>query len=179
MTFPGRPWCLLLAAICAASCLFCSRSSLLNPLPYEPPFVFSGYFKDGDQFSWPGNKEYPNHCDFLGDTVVMYFCSEDFGGRNGDQLRLEIFRVDSEYITTHGAIFHLARYSSGPTTVTYVVVPADTAQEVYSLSMKIKSFAKQSGAAVELTNIAVAPQAIGMGQLPLAIMNGTITGTLE
>jgi hypothetical protein len=179
MTFPGRRWCLLLAAIWAASGLFCSRSSLLNPLPYEPPFVFNGYFKDGDQFSWPGNKQYPNHCDFLGDTIVMYFFSEDYATANGDQLRLEIFRVDSQYITTHGAIFHLARYSSGPTTLTYVVVPADTAQEVYSLSMKVQSFAKQSGAEVRLTDIAVAPQAIGLGQLPLAIMNGTITGTLK
>ena len=163
--------------------LSCSRNSFLNPLPYVPQIRFDGYFVDGDQFSWPGNKAYPNRCYMSGDTMMrMYFYSEDYqqSPPNGDQLRLDIFYVDSGgFITTHGALFHLSRYSTGPTNLTYDVVPDDTILKIYSISMKVESFAMQGGAQVTLTNIGVTPRVSGLGTLPLAITKGTITGSVE
>jgi hypothetical protein len=155
---------------------------MLNPLPYVPVIKFDGYFVDGDQFSWPGNRSYPNRCYMTGDTMMMYFYSEDYQQSpwKGDQLRLEVFYVDSGgFITTHGALFHLSRYSTGPTNLTYDVAPDDTILKRYSLSMKAENFSFQSGAQVLLTNIGVTPCVSGAGTLPLAIMKGTITGNVE
>jgi hypothetical protein len=162
--------------------LSCSRNSFLNPLPYVPQIRFDGYFENGDQFSWPGSKSYPDSCYMSGDTMMMRFYSEDYQERpwKGDQLRLEVFFVDSGgFITTHGALFHLSRYSTGPTNLTYDVAPDDTVLKRYSLSMKAESFAMQSGAQVNLTNIGVTPRMSGQGTLPLAITKGTITGSVE
>lgn len=162
--------------------LSCSRTSPLNPLPYAPVIRFDGYFVDGDQFSWPGNRFYPNRCFTSGDTMMMYFYSEDYQQSpwKGDQLRLEVFYVDSGgYITTHGALFHLSRYSFGPTNLTYDVAPEDTILERYSLSMKVDRFAMQGGAGISLSEIGVTPRVSGQGTFPLAITKGTITGSVE
>jgi hypothetical protein len=121
-----------------------------------------------------------------GDTMMtMYFYSEDYQqspstGNVGDQLRLDVFLVDSGgYITTHGAYFHLSRYSTGPTNLTYDVVPGDTILKTYSLSMKVENFSFHSGAQVSLSNIGVTPRSTGVGTLPLSITRGTITGSVE
>jgi hypothetical protein len=161
----------------------CSKTSLLNPLPYVPVIKFDGYFVDGDQFSWPGNKSNHNKCSMSGDTMmVMYFFSEDYqqSPPQGDQLRLEVYFADSGgFITTHGALFHLARYSTGPTNLTYDVAPGDTVLDRNSISMKVESFSMHNGAAISLTEIDVTPRVTGLGTLPLAIMKGTITGHVE
>jgi hypothetical protein len=157
---------------------------MFNPV-YVPVIRFDGYFESGDQFSWPGNSSNRNSCKMSGDTMMMYFYSEDYQnspstGNVGDQLRLEIFYVDSGgYITTHGVYFHLSRYSTAPTNLTYEVAPADTQLKIYNLSMKVENFSFQSGAKVLLTNISVLPRTIGAGTLPLAIIKGTITGSVE
>jgi hypothetical protein len=160
----------------------CSKTSLLNPLPYVPVIRFDGYFVDGDQFSWPGNRSNHNRCYMTGGTMMMYFFSEDYqqSPPQGDQLRLEVYFADSGgFITTHGALFHLSRYSTGPTNLTYEVVPGDTVLERYSISMKVESFSMHGGAAISLTEVGVTPCVIGQGTLPLAIMKGTITGHVE
>jgi hypothetical protein len=162
--------------------LSCSRNSPLNPLPYVPVIKFSGAFADGDEFSWKGNRSNPNRCYLFGDTLMMYFFSEDYqeSPRQGDQLRLEVFRVDSGgFITTHGIYFHLSRYSTGPTNLTYEVVPSDTLGRTYSLSMKVVDFSFQSGAAISLNNIGVTARVLGQGTLPCTITMGTITGNVE
>jgi hypothetical protein len=164
--------------------VFCSKNSIFSLAPYVPVIHFDGYFVDGDQFSWPGNSSYHNRCYMSGDTMmVMYFYSEDYQEgsiSSGDQLRLEVFHVDSGgFITTHGVFFHLSRYSTAPTNLTYDVAPADTILKTYSLSMKVESFSFQSGAPVSLTDIGVTPRSTGAGTLPLQITRGTITGSVE
>jgi hypothetical protein len=180
---PIRPFVFITVTMVVVSGLFtCSKNSLLNPFPYVPVIKFDGYFVDGSQFSWPGNKSYQNRCYLSGDTMMMYFFSEDYQQNPwvGDQLRLEVFYVDSGgYVTTHGALFHLARYSTGPTNLTYEVVPADTELKTYSLSMKAEKFSFAGGARIQLTNIGVTPRAIGAGTLPCGIAKGTITGNVE
>ena len=161
----------------------CSKNSIFSLAPYVPVIRFDGYFVDGDQFSWPGNSSYHNRCYMSGDTMWMYFYSEDYQQSSistGDQLRLEVFHVDSGgFITTHGVYFHLSRYSTAPTNLTYDVAPADTMLKTYSLSMKVASFSFQSGAPVSLTDIGVTPRLTGAGTLPLQITRGTITGHVE
>jgi hypothetical protein len=173
-------FCIISAIL--AVVLSCSRKNILNPLPYVPVIRFDGYFVDGDQFSWPGNRSYPNRCSMTDGTMMMYFYSEDYQQSpwKGDQLRLEVYFADSGgYITTHGALFHLSRYGTGPTNLTYDVAPEDTVLERYSISMKVESFSMQGGADVSLTEINVTPRVTGQGSLPLAITKGTITGNVE
>jgi hypothetical protein len=181
--YQTRPlMCLTIAAMLLPCFLSCSKTSALNPLPYIPVITMHGFFKDGDEFSWPGNRIYPNRCYLSGDTMMMYFYSEDYQQSpwTGDQLRLEVFHVDSGgYITTRGVYFHLSRYGSGPTNLTYDVAPIDTQLTTYSLSMNVESFSFQGGAAVSLIDIGVTPRVSGQGTLPLAIAKGTITGHVE
>jgi hypothetical protein len=183
------PWSRVRSTVCIAvfpalltCCLSCSKTSMLDPV-YVPVIRFDGYFESGDQFSWPGNSSNRNRCKMSGDTMVMYFYSEDYQQSSistGDQLRLEIFHVDSGgFITTHGVYFHLSRYSTAPTNLTYEVAPSDTQLKTYNLSMKVENFSFQSGAKVLLTDISVSPRSLGAGTLPLAIIKGTITGSVE
>jgi hypothetical protein len=183
---PGqtRPFvCFTIAVMLLLCFLSCSKTSMLNPLPYQPVITMNGFFESGDQFSWPGNRSNHNSCKMSGDTMMMmYFYSEDYqqSPPKGDQLRLDVFFVDSGgFITTHGALFHLSRYSTGPTNLTYEVVPGDTVLDRYKVSMKAESFSMQSGARVSLTDIGITPRVLGQGTLPLAIVKGTIIGAVE
>jgi hypothetical protein len=169
------------AAVAAALVFtFCNNAGKLEVPPYVPAVVFSGTI-NSDQISWPGNIDYPNRCYLSNDTMMMYFYSQDYQEHpwKGDQLRLEIFHPDSAFIITHSVIFHLSRYSTGSTNLTYDVSPPDTESGSFGISMKIGSFAMQNGAAVSLTNIGVTPQSSGLGTLPAVITNGTITGAVE
>ncbi len=169
------------ATVAAAALLFlfCNNAGLAIP-PYVPVIVFSGYI-NGDQFSWTGNPDYHDSCYMSNDTLRMFFYSPDYQANpwQGDQLRLEIFHPDSAFITTHSVIFHLSRYSTGSTNLTYEVVPSDTVTGSYGISMKIGSFGMSSGAQISLSDIGVTPRVSGMGDIAATIIKGTITGRVE
>lgn len=171
---------IILASGIALLLTFCNSAGKLELLPYKPIIVFSGYI-NSEQFSWPGNIDYPNRCYLMHDTLMMFFYSQDYQENpwQGDQLRLEIFHPDSVFIVTHSVIFHLSRYSTGPTNLTYDVWPSDTSSGAFGISMKIVSFAIQNGAVISLTNVGVTPHSSGSGDIAGVITQGIISGHVE
>ena len=112
MSYWSRTITCVLSVVCAAVLITgaCSKNSPLSLVPYKPVITFAGIV-GGDSLYLPGNRQFPNTCKFYADTVRMYFYSADYSQdtiTTGDQLRIDVFSADSEYITsvTHACILH-------------------------------------------------------------------------
>jgi hypothetical protein len=160
----------------------CSKNSLLNLSPYKPVITFSGIVGP-DSLYLPGSREYPNTCGFDADTVRMYFYSEEFSQgpiSSGDELRIDIFTADSEFITKRHARLHFTRYDYSQNTCTFEVSPADTLNDYNTLSMHRTRLEWKSGGAVLLDAISATARPLGSyGTDALSLNRGVISGNIE
>jgi hypothetical protein len=161
--------------------LFCSKLSVVTPV-YVPIITFSGIVNT-DSLYYPGNRLYPNTCKITANCVRMYFYSENYSHETisrGDQMRIDVYGLDSQFITERHALFDLTRYDDAITTPTYTVVEADTLNTYNNLHIKVESFEKRHGGSVRLTEMSVTARPLGQfNSKPLTIVRGTISGSIE
>ncbi len=162
--------------------LSCSSVLSVVPLPYVPVITFKGIVNT-DSLYYPGNRLYPNTCRIAGNCVRMYFYTEDYSQgtiSQGDQMRIDVYGVDSQFITERTALFDLTRYDRGSTTPTYTITPRDTLNDYNNFSVKVASFDWRSGGTVELTEMTVMGRPLGFyASDPLKIVRGVISGRIE
>jgi hypothetical protein len=162
--------------------LSCLSLSSVVPLPYVPVITFSGIINN-DSCYYPGNRHYPNTCRIMENCVRMYLYSEDYSQgaiSYGDQMRIDVYAVDSQFITERHSLFNLIRYDQGATTPTYTIVPKDTLNEYNNLSIKVESFERRHGGPVRLKEMTVVGCPLGQyASEHLKIVRGVITGSIE
>ncbi|MGB7567369.1 MAG: hypothetical protein WBM07_05895 [Chitinivibrionales bacterium] len=176
----------VVSVVCAALLVAgaCSKNSPLSLVPYKPVITFAGIVS-GDSLYLPGNRQFPNSCKFYADTVQMHFYSADYAQdtiTTGDQLRIDVFSADSQYITNRHARLHFTRYDYNQNTTTYDITPADTLSlyDYNTLSMKVAQFDWQSGGTVDLTDITATAVPVGpYGVGDLSIARGVIAGSIH
>jgi hypothetical protein len=172
----------LIASAFSIGSLSCSSMVAVIPLPYVPVITFSGIVNT-DSLRYPGNRQYPNTCRIVGNCVRMYFYSEDYSQgsiSHGDQMRIDVYGVDSQFITERTALFDLTRYDRGSTTPTYTIVPADTLNDYNNFHIKIVTFDRRNGGAIELKEMTVMSRPLGQyASDPLKIVRGVISGKIE
>lgn len=150
--------------------LFASCSFLEDEITpfYEPVITFRGKTIKNfgkDSIYLPGNYYYPNSCIMVGDTMRMYFFSEDYTQGiptwRGDQLRIDIYshRPDTTpipdstgAIITGDVLIRLSRYWES--NETYLINRGDT---LYSPPMSVRmeavSFGRSSDSDILINNI--------------------------
>ena len=136
---------------------FCSSLSVLSPIPYVPVITFAGIINT-DSVYLPGNASYPNSCRIVNGCVRLYLYSEDYSQgtiSQGDQMRIDIFNSDTQFITEKNALFVMTRYDRGTATPTYNISAEDTLNDVNNLHMEVVAFDRRSGGEVRLSNITV------------------------
>lgn len=171
-------------AVLAALFLFCacSKNSPFSLLPYKPVITFSGIVGP-DSLYLPGSKQYPNTCSLTVDTIRMFFYSEAFSQgsiSSGDEMRIDIFPPDSQFITKRRARLHFTRYDYGQNTCTYNVGPADTLNNYNLFSMHRTTLERNRGGTVLLDAIAATARPLGsFGDVELSLVRGVIAGNIE
>lgn len=161
--------------------LGCSTFSSISPLPYNPVITFSGIV-GADSLYYPGNRSYPNTCRIVDGCVRMYLYSEDYSQGaigQGDQMRIDVFSVDSQYISERTSLFVMTRYGA-LSTPTYNITRADTLTDYNNIHMQVESLEWHSGGAVSLTHFFATARPLGQfaGE-PLIISRGAIKGRIE
>lgn len=161
--------------------LSCSHLSMISPV-YNPVITFSGIVNT-DSAYYPGSRMYPNTCRITDNCVRMYFYSENYSQgpiSHGDQMRIDVYGLDSQFITERHALFDLIRYDAAVTTSTYTVTQADTQNTYNNFHIKVESFKERHGGSVRLTDMSVTARPLGQySSEPLAIIRGTISGNIE
>jgi hypothetical protein len=160
---------------------FCSHHSLaVVPLIYKPPVVFAGYVND-DYDTLPGNPAWPNTAKMLGDTLRMYFYSEDFHTANkiwnGDLMILTILpNANDTLISTRSVYLQMFRYLDQD--FTYQINPGDsTGVDNNSVAMRALALSRTRGSSIDLENISVTAEPLS-GTTSLIIDKGRIIGTI-
>jgi hypothetical protein len=175
--------------ICMATATFfailsgsCWLFNSVSPLPYKPVITFSGIVNNDSVF-FPGNRSYPNTCVCLDHCIRMYFYSEDYSQgtiSQGDQMRLDVFPPDTQFITERHALFNLIRYSRILATPTYTITAADTINDYNNLHIKAETFERRSGGAVSLKEMSVTARPLGQyASEELTIKRGVVQGRIE
>lgn len=149
---------------------------------YHPPVVFTGVVND-DHDSLPGNPTWPNTCELLGDTVRMYFHSENFHVANdsiwhGDLIRLTLLpNANDSLVSTRSVFLHAALYRD--MNYSYDVAPRDSVDLITTrVEMRVLSLSRTHGSRIEIDGITVLAKAL-TGNRSLIINNGRISGTIE
>jgi hypothetical protein len=162
--------------------LSCSTITSVVPLPYVPVITFRGIVNT-DSLNYPGSRKYPNTCRIVGNCVRMYFYSEDYSQDvicHGDQMRIDVYSVDSQFITERTSLFNLTRYDRGITTPTYTITASDTINDYNNFNVKVVSFDQRSGGTIELREMEVMARPLGQyASDPLKIVRGVISGKIE
>jgi hypothetical protein len=160
----------------------CSLFNAVNPIPYVPIVTFSGIV-NSDSLFYPGNRLYPNTCVALENCVRMYFYSEDYSEgemNSGDQMRLDVFPPDTQFITERHALFDLVRYDRILATPTYTITSWDTINDYNNLHIQVETFERRSGGAVSLKEMSVTARPLGQyASEPLIIKRGVIKGRIK
>jgi hypothetical protein len=184
MSYRSKTIACLVSAVCALPLVMCacSKNSLFSLGPYKPVITFAGIVGP-DSLYLPGSRQHPNACAFDADTVRMYFFSENYSQgptSTGDQLRLDVFSADSEFITNRRARLHFTRYDYYQNTCTYEITPADTLFDYNKLSMRSVTLEWRRGGSVYLKDIAASARPLGpYGAGYLSITRGVISGSIE
>lgn len=144
----------------------------------EPVVVFSGYI-NGDYMNLSGNCHWKNQCKYNGDTLGIYFYSEDFREvnniRDGDFFRLHIYPGDGQLLGIGRILFHMARYHEKNSS--YTVSPADTLFGRSVAKMQMQTVAWDS---ILIDNIYVrCPPVSGTYGETLEIREGKIQGVIQ
>lgn len=149
---------------------------------YTPPVIFSGYI-NGDYAKLKGNRNWKNSCEFISDTLRMYFYSTGFNEENkircGDLLRIDIYPGENQLVGTSRTLFHMARYNQ--TNSSYTVRPSDTLNSSNCIvQMSALSMGAESGDSIILDKIYIksSPESGTHGGL-LEIKDGRIEGVVE
>lgn len=160
----------------------CSNTPMQSLLPYEPVITFAAIV-GSDSLFLPGSRQHPNTCAFDADTMRMYFFSDNFQQGSistGDQLRIDVFFADSQFITERRARLHFTRYDHNQTTCTYEIIPADTLNDYNNLTMKVMKFEWKNGGSVHFTDITATARPLGQfGAAYLSISHGVISGNIR
>jgi hypothetical protein len=158
----------------------CSNSSgpAFNFL-YNPAVTLSGYF-NGSYYNLCGNYYWQNKCFLNGDTIMMYFYSEDFSEQNrirtGDMVRMEIYPGNDHLIGTKQTLFHMTRYRN--TVTTYNVDPSDTITSREWIEMSAASLGRVAGLPIEIDSVKVCAVPVTSGE-QLSMIRGHISGTIQ
>jgi len=168
-----------LFSVTAGLLIHCSE--MVSTATCNPVVVFSGYI-NGDYLCLNGNCTWKNQCRFDGDTLGMYFYSEDFQEinniRDGDFFRLQIFPGDGQLIGTGRIIFHMARYHGKNSS--YTVSPADTLYGRSVAEMQMQTIGRNSSEEILLDNIYIrCPPESGTSGETLEIKEGKIQGVIQ
>lgn len=147
----------------------------------DPVVVFSGVI-NGDYQRLIGNCSWENQCKLSGDTLRMYFYSENFQEveniRDGDLIRMDIFPGDGQLIGTARVLFHMARYHEKNSS--YTVCPADTLFTHSAVKMQSQMTDIFSSEQILLDNIYIRspPEPGTYGEI-LEIKDGIIQGVIQ
>ena len=168
-------------ALCSLNFFSCSSITSLI-LPYDPIITFAGIVNN-DSLYYPGNRSYPNTCRIVGDCVRMYLYSEDYSQgptNHGDQMRIDVYSLDSQFITERHSLFNLTRYDRTMATPTYTIVPSDTLNDYNNFHVKVESFERRHGGVIRLKEMSVTGRPLGQyASEPLEIVRGVISGSIE
>jgi hypothetical protein len=117
------------------------------------------------------------------DCVRMYFYSEDYSQgsiSHGDQMRIDVYSLDSQFITERHSLFNLTRYDQSLATPTYTIVASDTLNDYNNFHVKVESFERRHGGVIRLKEMSVTGRPLGQyASEPLEIVRGVITGSIE
>lgn len=170
--------------------LTCNVREILHP--YEPVVTFQGvigmFGSSGDNVYYPGNRQNPNTCRMVYDTVEMYFFSEDYTGgggiRQGDQMRVKIFPSwsdTSDLIGIKQAFIRISRYTNGNETylVNGAAYPDSAVGFQFAVQMKVEQLTGHSAGSVLLTDIRATLHRENSTSRDYEISQGRIEGTVE
>ena len=151
---------------------------------YEPAIVFRGYINN-DWVELPGCFRKPNTAEMAGDTVRMYFYSEDYRDAkypwSGDQMRVDIypFNIDSvKYPGIPQALIRLSRYAG--TNYTYIICPHDTLQAPpLALSFEVAMLNRRSEGSVHIKKIGANMHLVGNAGASMRLLNCEIIGVIQ
>jgi len=160
--------------------LFCGAQDPVS-FDYSPPVVFTGFI-NGTYDSLGGNRKWRNSCTMDGDTLRMFFFSNNFKEkgmiRDGDLIRIDVFPKEdstdsSNFLTNSRVLFHMARYLGNNTTYT---IPRN--DRMGKVEMTVTAMDLVSGGVVEFCNIIVSAPPLTGGEM-LAITKARIKGVIE
>jgi hypothetical protein len=168
-----------LFSVMAGLLIHCSET--VSNIICNPVVIFSGYVND-EYLCLRGNCIWKNQCRFDGDTLRMFFYSEDFQEinniRDGDFFRLYIYPGDGQIIGTGRVLFHMARYHGKNSS--YTVSPADTLYGRSIAKMQIRTDGRNSSEEILLDNIYIrCPPVFGTNGETLEIKEGIIQGVIQ
>jgi hypothetical protein len=184
----------VIAAIATTLCLIapinCNKNSP-SGLLYTPPVTFSGllYLGDGgDSVYLPGNVTFPNTCRMYGDTVRMYFYSDDFAEvnkvRKGYLLWVEIYpplpdttTTPSNFLSLRDVLIRLSVYAQPQST--FRVSRPDTIYPDMSAVFEIESLERRRKGRIALHSIGAYLHREGATGRSVSIEKGEITGTIQ
>lgn len=170
-----RQWQMLLW--CLLFCLCTNPVKLV--LPYTPEVTFAGYL-NATYDSLTGNRQWPNTCRLIGDTIRLYCYSADFREvdrvRQGDLLRIDLYPDSGKGFEKSNTLFHLARYNSQ--NESYTINRGDSADNSIRFESEIVSYSPSVGADLELKDIFVATPPVVNAQY-LEIRKGHLFGSVH
>jgi hypothetical protein len=153
-----------------------------NPfIPYEPSVYFTGNI-NGDYDSLIGNREFPNRCFLVQDTIRMYFYTKGFKEenqiRNGDMIRLDIYPGNDTVIGRARLLFHMARYYEKNSS--YTINQKDTIYGTDRIQFEAWNVNRRRGGAILITHLTVTSRPVpGTNGEHLQILNASIRGKIE
>jgi hypothetical protein len=183
----------MLCLILLGSMLLFTCEKALEEL-YQPVIIFHGYLAENQgssesvaEVTLEGNLSFPNSCETKGDTLRMYFYSEDFSHGTlvwqGLQIRMDIF-PSTDTTDTSGNIgiknmlIDISDYRNG--NKSYVVVSADTIhQPTFDSKVNANSFSLQRHGSIDLEIERAPLHKVGMTGLAIVIENATIKGSVR
>jgi hypothetical protein len=171
----------------------CNRNSPSGPL-YTPPVTFSGLLylgTGGDSVTLSGNVTFPNTCRMYGDTVRMYFYSDDFSEvnkvRQGYLLWVEIYpplpdttdttTTPSNFLSLRDVLIRLSVYAQPQST--FRVSRPDTIYPDMSAVFEIESLERRRNGRIALHSIEAYLHREGATGRSMSIEKGEITGTIQ
>jgi len=170
----GRRW----AVVWPLLFFFCN-SPIEQLLPYVPEVTFTGYL-NATYDSLAGNRQWPNTCRLVADTIRIYCYSTDFSEvdriRQGDLMRIDLFPDSGDGFEKRNVLFHLARYNSQ--NESYTINKGDSADITIRFDSEIVAYAPSVGAEIDIKDIFVATPSVGHAQ-SLEIRNGHLFGSVH
>lgn len=158
--------------------MYCQNMTALL-LPYEPDIIFTGFFNNTYD-SLAGNRQWPNRCELVGDTVRIYcystFFSESNRIRHGDLVRFDLYPDSGDGFEKRNTLFHMARYYD--CSESYTINRGDTLNPEIRLKCNIQSFSRRVGGEIDLNPISVFTPALKNGRY-LEIKDGRLFGRIR
>lgn len=168
-----------LFSVIAGLLIHCSEA--VSTLICNPVVEFCGYIND-EYLCLKGNCIWKNQCRYDGDTLRMFFYSEDFQELDniwdGDFFRLYIYPGDGQMVGTGRIMFHMARYHGKNSS--YTVSPADTLNDHSVAKIHMQTVGRNPSEEILFENIYIrcSPESGTYGET-LEIRDGKIQGVIQ